>query len=145
MAHRPRCDLCLNTEWLKFGVMELTEKQIKHRVPLWVALSDLFLDTELQAADFCRIAEVMKQAPHELNEIENILRDEVLPICFSNLRSVAGVWTGFDESALVEKILQSKPPGWMAKLRNRHHFRMLRRDWHAVLSQYHTMGFKDHG
>ncbi len=74
------------------------------RLPVWDALSEFFLDTELQDSDYKRIATVLAKSPYTTEEIENILRYEVYPPCHHNLLSVAGEWGGFDERWLVERI-----------------------------------------
>ncbi|WP_404477359.1 hypothetical protein [Novosphingobium sp. BL-52-GroH] len=61
------------------------------RLPVWTALSHLFLDTELDAHDVGRIARVLEQSPYVTSEIEAILRDEVLPAFGGNLLSTWGM------------------------------------------------------
>jgi hypothetical protein len=74
------------------------------RLPVWNALSEFFLDTELQDSDYKRIAAVLAKSPYTGGEIEDILRHEVYPPCHYNLLCVAGEWGGFDEEWLVERI-----------------------------------------
>jgi hypothetical protein len=68
------------------------EDIVDERLPVWTALSDLFLDTELLGADIQRIAEVLAKSPYGVAEIADILRDEVLPAFAPNLLSLAGEW-----------------------------------------------------
>lgn len=80
-------------------------EEIESRTPLWMALSELFLDTVLSDDDRKRIAALLKQSPYTLNEIETILYEEVYPVCIPNLLYVAGEWTGFDPEWLKKEIL----------------------------------------
>jgi hypothetical protein len=75
------------------------------RRPVWEALSDMFLDTDVSLDRDWRVG-VLAASPYALEEIERILVDEVYPICKYNLVSVAGVWSGFDQVWLEERILR---------------------------------------
>ena len=80
------------------------------RRPVWAALSDLFLDTEVTLSRAWRI-ERLTESSYTVEERDWILRHEVCPICRYNLLSVAGVWTGFQLSWLEEQILiRTKSP-----------------------------------
>ena len=81
-----------------------TSSVIEERLPVWEALSDFFLDTELDEADYRRIADVLASSPYSLSDTEEILRHEVYPVLIWNLRSVAGEWAGFDRDWLRESI-----------------------------------------
>ena len=85
--------------------VEPAEHDLANRLPVWVALSDLYLDTELSAHDFERLAETLAASPYTTGELEQILLAEVHPACFANLLSVAGVWSGFDPCWLRQRIL----------------------------------------
>ena len=77
---------------------------IDDRLPVWEALSDFFLDTELDEKDHQRISEVLASSPYSIQDIEDILRFEVYPVLIWNLRSMAGEWAGFDRDWLQEQI-----------------------------------------
>jgi len=77
---------------------------IDDRLPVWEALSDFFLDTELDEKDHQRISEVLASSPYSIQDIEDILRFEIYPVLIWNLRSVAGEWAGFDRDWLREKM-----------------------------------------
>lgn len=78
---------------------------IDQRKPVWNALSDLYLDTELDDLDFKRIAIVFVNSPYSLDEILTINKHEVYPLLVINLFNLAGVWEGFNEDSLVDSIL----------------------------------------
>jgi hypothetical protein len=79
---------------------------LANRDPVWAALSEMFLDTELDTDDIRRVGAVLATSPYELSELEIILLDEVYPACRSNLFLVAGEWAGFDQDWLRERILR---------------------------------------
>lgn len=78
---------------------------IEQRQPIWIALSDFYLDTELDDAALRNIAFTIIDSTYTFDEVKRINKYEVFPILQTNLLSVAGVWTGFDEEWLVEKII----------------------------------------
>lgn len=80
------------------------KSDIKWREPIWVALSDFYLDTELQEADFKSIATTILESPYSLKEVKQINKHEVFPVLYPNLLSIAGEWAGFDEQWLITEI-----------------------------------------
>jgi hypothetical protein len=77
------------------------------RKPIWIALSHLYLDTELQDYDFKYIAKIFLESPYSLDEIKAINKREVFPILHKNVLGVAGEWTGFNEEWLINEITHS--------------------------------------
>ena len=116
--------------------MKFNSATLKTRKPLWLALSDLFLDTELQDYDCLFIANKMKESGYTLDEINDILMREVFPVCIPNLHSVAGEWTGFNEDWLTEKITNLKPPNLFRRWKNRRSYWMIKDNWEAVVARY---------
>ncbi len=93
---------------------------IEERKPIWKALSDLYLDNELQDYDFRHMASVIVKSPYSLEEVKQINRNEVFPVLHTNLLSVAGEWAGFDEEWLVSEITKSiKKRNLFSKLKTR--------------------------
>ena len=90
---------------------QLTEMQIARRSPVWRALSELFLDTELQPDDHQRIAELIRQAGYNVSEAEAILRNEVAPVVFPML-SMAGEWVPWSEDFVRELVLKRMQQRW---------------------------------
>ncbi|MGO4005055.1 DUF7079 family protein [Pseudomonas fluorescens] len=67
---------------------------------LWVALSDLFVDTDV---DYKRIARVISGC--SIEEVEFALFQRVAPVCVANMLTPAPpVWWYFDEGKLIEEI-----------------------------------------
>lgn len=111
--------------------MSIPELEIDRRRPVWVALSDLYLDTELQPSDHDRIAGTIVASGYSIDEIEKILRREVGPIVGMNMLSVTGEWTGFNEDWLVESILRYQS-SWRRFLPRFTAFGMIRSHWQEI-------------
>lgn len=101
------------------------------RSPVWVALSALYLDTDVRLFHD-GIARTLAASPYALDELQRILVDEVHPALHANLLQVAGEWAGFDEGWLVEHVqaVRSRPL-WLRRL-TRLSFGMVREHWRAL-------------
>jgi hypothetical protein len=84
--------------------MKPTDAQIEERMPVWDALSDFFLDTELQPDDHERIAKTLAATRYSEKELDGILVHEVCPACKWNMLCVAGEWAGFDREWMKSKM-----------------------------------------
>jgi hypothetical protein len=80
--------------------------ELDRRRPVWEAMSALFLDTELSAADHARIAGVLRGSGYSLDELDGILWHELCPALWGNTVIVAGEWSAFDRAELERRILQ---------------------------------------
>ncbi len=78
---------------------------MEHRRPVWQALSDLFLDTDTSLARSWRVG-ILAASQYSIDELQEILVDEVYPVCRSNLFSAAGEWAGFGSDWLESSILR---------------------------------------
>jgi len=85
-------------------VANLDERRLK----IWRALSELFLDTEVGEVTFNYIARTVTETGYTPEEMHRILWGEVYPVLECNLRSVAGVWSGWSDEWLLENIQVSK-------------------------------------
>jgi hypothetical protein len=83
----------------------LSEKELETRRVIWTELSDLYLDTELSDDDLQQKARIFKNSGLTINEIKDINYYEVGPQLIDNLRSMAGVWDGFNQEGL-HKVLE---------------------------------------
>lgn len=77
---------------------------IEERLKIWRALSDLFLDTEIEDSTLKYIARTVSESEFSLSEVEDILWYEVYPVLESNLRGVAGVWEGWSDAWLLQNL-----------------------------------------
>ena len=80
---------------------------LKRRRPVWEAISELWLDTELQVFEIDHIAEVLARSVYRLDELREIYAFEVAPVVWGNSLSVAGVWTNFDADWLAQEIVKN--------------------------------------
>ena len=74
---------------------------------MWIALSDLYLDNETDAATYRYIARVCRESGYTREELRSILFDEVGPAFSGNLLQVAGVWGMFSDEE-VERIMRKQ-------------------------------------
>ena len=84
----------------------ISQDEISKRKPVWLVLSEFYLDTELRDADFQRISKILKESGYSLKELKRINYEEVAPVVSPNTYSVAGEWTGFNEEWLIEEIVK---------------------------------------
>ena len=85
----------------------LDEQHIQARLPLWEALSDLWLDTQHSDAYMEGIARVMDESGLTIEELWRVYSYEVAPVVYMNVYSVAGVWTGFNSDWLRTEIVRN--------------------------------------
>lgn len=81
----------------------LSPLELQSRTPVWEALSEFWLDTELVDFQFDYIARVIAASPYSVEEVRAIHDYEVAPAVSANLMSVAGEWAGFDSEWLNAK------------------------------------------
>ena len=83
----------------------MKEKEpIAERSQIWIALSNLYLDTELQEYTYRHIAKIIAESSYTFSQVQQIDKAEVFPVLYPNMLSVAGVWDGFHEEWLIETI-----------------------------------------
>ncbi|ESS70295.1 hypothetical protein MGMO_124c00260 [Methyloglobulus morosus KoM1] len=78
----------------------LTDEELQRRKPLWTALSELWLDTEIDTVDIQRIVQVVAGSSYSVAKLNEIYLYEVAPVVGANLLIPAGAWQGFDEEWL---------------------------------------------
>ncbi len=122
----------------------LTEAEIRTRRPVWIALSDLWLDTELQDHDLDHIATVLRDSGYDRETLDRILAEEVAPVVYLNLYAVAGVWTGFDPDWLCAEISRTlRKRGairtWLLRRRRAVMTGLIRDEWQAVLRRFDAL------
>ena len=75
------------------------------RLTAWQALSQLFLDTDLDDLDIAAISRQLGSTGYRLEELDRIYEEEVAPVCWRNLCAVpGGTWTGFESEWLAKTI-----------------------------------------
>ncbi len=125
-------------------IASITSQELAKRLAVWIALSKLYLDTELQEKDYEELAILFHSSGYSLSEIKEIHRYEVFPVLKNNLTSVAGVWDGFDPDWLQEQCslaFTKRNNNWY-RWRIRCYLAFfgnpLKADWHVIEQHLHT-------
>ncbi len=99
--------------------VSLTNDEIEARAPVWAALSNLFVDTDVSLLRD-HIATELAASPYSDAELLQILRQEAGPTFFANLLSVAGEWVGWDAAEASAKVCGylNQPPAlrWLQRI-----------------------------
>lgn len=93
------------------GREPFTPEAVARRSALWLALAELFLDTDTKR--FRRsIAETIVKEGFTAEEAERILRWDVRPALYWNLLHAAGEWSGWDETWVLARVQEARrrPP-----------------------------------
>jgi len=106
---------------------------LPRRRPVWEALSDLFLDTELNEARLRWIARRLAESGCSDKELHGILFHEVYPVCIQNMHDVTGVWAGFRLDWLEKAILRRAPGPLPDDIPLPADYRMIEPEWRRVL------------
>lgn len=77
---------------------------LKRRTPVWAALSDLFVHTDVTIF-YADIIEVLRRSRYTPDEIEQIFFDEVGPVFYTNLIADDPVWSAWPPEVVREHIL----------------------------------------
>lgn len=111
------------------------------RESVWLALSELWLDTEPTDADFNYIARTLAASGFSLKELDMIYRREVVPAVYPNALSVAGEWAGFDADWLFGECRrnQRRATGllfrWRCWMLSRTLGALMNEDWQQVMNR----------
>ena len=87
---------------------QLSAEEIERRLPLWIALSDLFLDTEPIPSTYQHIACTIIDRGFQPENAEAIFREDVAPAFWINLLAPAGEWQGWNDSLVRERVIKSR-------------------------------------
>ena len=83
---------------------------LENRTPVWVAMTDFYLDTELTDTMISYVARVCAVSPYSMRELEKIMFVEVWPAFLPNLLSFAGEWAGWESKFVQQRILECYKP-----------------------------------
>lgn len=111
-------------------MVELSQREV-----LWLALSDLFLDTEIRG-ELPRLARVALNSGFSWDTVERIYLEEVAPVAGPNLFELAGDWAGFPQDWLFEQI-RGRSPGTTRI--SRQATEMLHDQWVVLNQLYHQL------
>ena len=102
------------------------------RAAVWVALGELYLDTQMTPHTQEHIARLLAASPYSIEELHCILVDEVHPALHANLMQAAGQWAGFENDWLVARVRETcARPLWRRRL-SRLTLDLVRDDWRVV-------------
>ncbi|WP_446678128.1 DUF7079 family protein [Stutzerimonas nitrititolerans] len=113
------------------------------RIRLWTALSDAFVDNEV---DYRAIARQL--AGFERAAVKAAFFEEVAPVCYSNLQApIPPIWTAFDGTWLAEAIdgnEQVRQASTFHRMRHRIFVAYLRyrlrEEWHRIERELEEQG-----
>lgn len=125
----------------------LTTEEIDNRKLLWIALSDLWLDTELTDMTYQSIVRDMISSAYSIEKIEKIFAEEVAPVVYSNLFNIfpGGTWSGFDSQWLSREIIKNLEKQkrnliyrtWVKSVAGKFIMtKMVQNDWEKVVKLY---------
>lgn len=105
---------------------------IERKKPVWLALSDFFLDTELDDRTMRYIANVILESGYTMKETKEILMNDLFPALLFNLHDIAGEWAGFPEEWLLERIDKTQGPNLAQRLYHKANFWMVQGYWNKL-------------
>jgi hypothetical protein len=91
----------------KMKPIALSDQELRQRLPVWEALSEFWLDTELTETQLEGIAQAIASSPYSVLEVRLIHDYEVAPALYPNLLSMAGEWAGFDTDWLRARCMKT--------------------------------------
>src|SRR5436853_3704833 len=83
---------------------------VEHRLPVWKAMSEFFLDTEITDRGVALVARTCADSPYSLPELDRIMFCEVGRAFSANTVSMAGEWGGWSEDFVRQRGLRTYKP-----------------------------------
>ncbi|NIA69781.1 hypothetical protein HBA54_14350 [Pelagibius litoralis] len=105
---------------------------MENRLPVWLACSGFYLDTELDDSRFDHIARVCALSPYAGTELDRIMFNEVWPAFSANLYAPAGEWAGWDDTFVKERVLKTYRKRWRLPWRLNPLKRSYSKDWEKI-------------
>ncbi len=106
--------------------------EFERKKPVWLALSDFFLDTELDDRAMKHVASVILESGYTLKETKEILVTDLFPALLFNLHDVAGEWEEFPEEWLLKRIEETKGANLAQRLYHKANFWMVKDYWNKL-------------
>lgn len=82
----------------------LDRKTLARRLPVWAAMSDLFLDTDVSIY-YADIARAFRRSGYTLDDLEHIFFDEIAPVFYTNQLSDNRAWSAWPVETVREHML----------------------------------------
>jgi hypothetical protein len=94
----------------------LSETEINRRLPVWCALSEMFVDTEFDDVAAASMTRQLRASGMAVDVLDRILRDEVAPVFHRNV--FAGNWTGWPPEEVRRRVTAhlARRPGPLGRL-----------------------------
>jgi hypothetical protein len=102
------------------------------------AISELFLDSGLEEEDFLRLRDILKETKLPMDKLDLIYFEEIAPLLYGNLESIAGEWSGFDPDWLEHEISKRSRKNiiwkisWLKKVQMYWVTRTTKNDWQKL-------------
>lgn len=113
---------------------------LERRTPVWQAMSELFLDTDLSRERKRAIAMMLETSGYSQAELRIIYEREVAPVCYDSLLQADGAWGYLEGGGLEQAIVrhlrqrQSYPNWWpFGRGRSKLGVEMTRREFSEVM------------
>ena len=90
---------------------------LDRRLPVWVAMTDFYLDTEMGEVTLKYIARVCAASPYTPRQLDRIMFAEVWPAFLPNLMSYAGEWAGWNDDVVCREVLRCYRKRWYVSWR----------------------------
>jgi hypothetical protein len=116
----------------------LSEEEIARRLPIWTAMSALFLDTEPGTLAYDGIAREISAAGYSLAVAQKIFMNDVAPAFIGNLLSVAGEWQGWPEDFVRERVLAKRGKRLEKAVSRLFHGKLLADEWAKIAAHLST-------
>ncbi len=120
----------------------MTDEELLIREKVWEALSNFYLDTELDDSDYNYIFKIFIESKLSLEKLKEIDLFEVFPTLQMNLLSVAGEWGGFNKEWLNEKCSSNYKKKnnsefrFVTKAKNKLHYWMRKDHWREIEARW---------
>ena len=106
----------------------------------WIAISDIYLDTEIRTSDIKYIARQLAETSFTEQQLNEIYYYDIAPVCYINGIDPAGEWVGFDRDWLFSEILKNRKKNQKlfrlkCKLLRRFYLMGTEEDWFKVLEK----------
>ncbi|OGW29698.1 MAG: hypothetical protein A2X56_06305 [Nitrospirae bacterium GWC2_57_13] len=128
-AAKDTCPIC------PARALPFTNRELDERLPVWRAISRLWLAQVLVERDLQDLAWILARSRFDWQELERICVYEVAPVVHENLRREEGIWRVFDAVWLISAIEQNMQQACYQQdaLRQREYMmELVARDWDRV-------------
>jgi transposase-like protein len=120
--------------------MSWSDEEVEDRQIVWEAVSELWLDIELNDADLAYIAAILQGTKYSKMELQKIYQYEVAPAVFHNLLKKDGEPVAFNCDWLCERIIKKSTKKkflhdlfFLKYIRSKQHTNLVEKNWKKIL------------